>query len=150
MKQYGVLLLAALMFNSPWVMADVFNCAGPDGRMKFQDKPCAKTDKLLGQTAAHTKTEGYDVMNKQEASTYMALVKCIDGVYYDGGHDGGDKERIKLINREVRNLQLPEYKEEEYEAFEKRIDSESLYDAKRYIEIYSHCIERQPVGDREY
>lgn len=57
----GGVLLAALVFSAK---GDIFHCAGPDGAMVFQDKPCSSKSVLL---SSKSRSADADLMKLRQA-----------------------------------------------------------------------------------
>lgn len=47
-------------------------------------------------------------------SRYQGAVTCIDRLFYDGGYDEGDAQRVALINEFLSHNKLPAYDEATY------------------------------------
>lgn len=78
----------------------------------------------------------------ESVETYYAVVRCVDGLFYDGGHDVGDATREAIMTDALALFGQPAYDEGKVDG----IDREAL-DMGRYMDSYTKCLSEE-VGDK--
>ncbi|MGL4315907.1 MAG: hypothetical protein ACRCTL_04775 [Pseudomonas sp.] len=74
--------------------------------------------------------------SSESQSHYRGAISCIDRLFWDGGYDEGDSQRLKLINEFLSHHQLPAYDEVIYSQG-KAIEAEA--DLQAYMAGYDLC-----------
>lgn len=78
----------------------------------------------------------------ESVETYYAVVRCVDGLFYDGGHDAGDATREAIMTDALALFEQPAYDEGKVDG----IDREAL-DMGKYMDSYTKCLSEE-VGDK--
>ena len=126
----GLLLLAGFSGST---LADVYLCSDDSGKVSAQNQACPAKAPEPDQSAA------YAALTDEQYNWYFAQVECIDRIYYDGGYEVGDQERMRLINRRVATKKLPVYVDEQFEAFKAKRPRSGDFDMAGYMDAYSAC-----------
>ena len=78
----------------------------------------------------------------ESVETYYAVVRCVDGLFYDGGYDVGDATREAIMTEALALFGQPAYDEGKVDG----IDRASL-DRGKYMDSYTKCLS-EAVGNK--
>lgn len=91
-----------------------------------------------------------DNMSADKMSRYMGVMRCVDNIFYDGGYDPDDSERIAVMNDVLERNGLPLYNEVVYSKIDNMMASKSDgFNFEIFLDSSVTCLNMQEVMELE-